>query len=62
MASMYVLGIDLGSTSIKVVLFDAQLKVVTDTCRLPTNSDVSHELHEHVRYLGILCKITNRPL
>ncbi|XP_062844700.1 sedoheptulokinase [Trichomycterus rosablanca] len=46
---MYVLGVDLGTTSIKVVLFDTQLKTVTDTCSLPTNSDVSDEVHEHAK-------------
>ncbi|KAM9441379.1 sedoheptulokinase [Clarias gariepinus] len=45
----YVLGIDLGTTSIKVVLFDTRSKTVTHSCSLQTNSDVIDETHEHVK-------------
>lgn len=44
----YVLGIDLGTTSIKVVLLDTRSKTVTDSCSLQTNSDVIDDKHEYV--------------
>ncbi|XP_017315463.1 sedoheptulokinase [Ictalurus punctatus] len=48
-SAKYVLGIDLGTTSIKVVLFDTRSKTVTDSCSLQTNSDVIDDMHEHVK-------------
>lgn len=49
----YILGIDLGTTSIKAVLFDARSKTVTDSCSLQTNSDVIDDAHEHVGFDGV---------
>ncbi|KAM3868929.1 sedoheptulokinase [Diretmus argenteus] len=37
----YILGIDLGTTSIKVVLLDTSSKAVAASCSLPTASDIS---------------------
>ncbi|KAJ8267235.1 hypothetical protein GJAV_G00140180 [Gymnothorax javanicus] len=44
----YVLGMDLGTTSIKVVLVDAQSKKVTDSYTLPTKAD-SRSTIEHAK-------------
>lgn len=42
----YVLGIDIGTTSIKVVLLDINSKTVTDSFSLPTKAYiVSDETH-----------------
>ncbi|KAL0994410.1 hypothetical protein UPYG_G00121860 [Umbra pygmaea] len=42
----YVLGIDMGTTSIKVVLLDLSSKAVTDSFTLPTNADIiNNEVH-----------------
>ncbi|XP_060718611.1 sedoheptulokinase [Tachysurus vachellii] len=48
-SAKYVLGIDLGTTSVKVVLFDTRLKTVTDSCSLQTNCDVMDETRGHVK-------------
>ncbi|GAA6066245.1 sedoheptulokinase [Tachysurus ichikawai] len=48
-SAKYVLGIDLGTTSVKVVLFDTRLKTVTDCCSLQTNCDVMDETRGHVK-------------
>ncbi|XP_051751303.1 sedoheptulokinase isoform X2 [Ctenopharyngodon idella] len=37
----FVLGMDLGTTSVKVVLLEAQSNTVTDSRSFPTNSDIS---------------------
>lgn len=47
-SAKYVLGIDLGTTSVKVVLLDTRSKTVTDSCSLQTSSDVIDGTHEHV--------------
>lgn len=47
-SAKYVLGIDLGTSSIKVVLFDTRSKTVTHSCRLPTDSDVIDDTQENV--------------
>ncbi|XP_035287602.1 sedoheptulokinase [Anguilla anguilla] len=44
----YVLGMDLGTTSIKVVLVDTQSKKVTDSYTLPTKADSSNTV-EHAK-------------
>ncbi|XP_017570350.2 sedoheptulokinase [Pygocentrus nattereri] len=49
MAAQYVLGMDLGTTSIKVVLLDSQSKTVTDSRAFPASSDVSNEDAEHAK-------------
>lgn len=51
-SAKYVLGIDLGTTSIKAVLFDTGSKTVTDSCSLQTNSDVIDDAQEHVGFHG----------
>ncbi|MCJ8748548.1 hypothetical protein PDJAM_G00166070 [Pangasius djambal] len=48
-SAKYVLGIDLGTTSIKVVLFDTRSKTVADSCSLQTNSDVIDDTHEQIK-------------
>ncbi|XP_030648242.1 sedoheptulokinase isoform X2 [Chanos chanos] len=42
-SSKYVLGLDLGTSSIKVVLLDSQSNTVTDSCSLPTRADTSSD-------------------
>ncbi|KAI4891799.1 hypothetical protein NFI96_014809, partial [Prochilodus magdalenae] len=49
MAAKYVLGMDLGTSSVKTVLFDSQSKIVTDRCTFPTNSDVNNKAVEHAK-------------
>lgn len=44
----FVLGMDLGTTSVKVVLLDAHSKTVTDCISFPTNSDISCTPDKHV--------------
>ncbi|XP_048872877.1 sedoheptulokinase isoform X1 [Brienomyrus brachyistius] len=38
----YILGMDMGTTSVKVVLLDSHLRKVTDACSLPTTADSSN--------------------
>lgn len=45
----FVLGMDLGTTSVKVVLLDAQSKTVTDSKSVPTNSDISSTSDIHAK-------------
>ncbi|XP_043094242.1 sedoheptulokinase [Puntigrus tetrazona] len=45
----FVLGMDLGTTSVKVVLLDARSKTVTDSKSFPTNSDISSTSDEHAK-------------
>ncbi|XP_016380877.1 sedoheptulokinase-like [Sinocyclocheilus rhinocerous] len=45
----FVLGMDLGTTSVKVVLLDAQSKTVTDSSSFPTNSDISSTSDTHAK-------------
>lgn len=45
----FVLGIDLGTTSVKVVLLDAQSKTVTDCASFPTNSDITCTQDTHAK-------------
>ncbi|KAI2664485.1 Sedoheptulokinase [Labeo rohita] len=45
----FVLGMDLGTTSVKVVLLDAQSKTVTDSRSFPTNSDISSTSDIHAK-------------
>lgn len=44
----FVLGTDLGTTSVKVVLLDAQSNAVTDSTSFPTNSDINCTPDKHV--------------
>lgn len=53
-SAKYILGIDLGTTSIKVVLFDTRSKAVIDSCTLQTDSDVINDTEEHVGFLKSL--------
>ncbi|KAL4608784.1 sedoheptulokinase-like [Arapaima gigas] len=39
--AQYVLGMDFGTSSVKVVLLETQSKTVSDSCSLPTNPDFS---------------------
>ncbi|XP_016091359.1 sedoheptulokinase-like [Sinocyclocheilus grahami] len=45
----FVLGMDLGTTSVKVVLLDAQSKTVTDSSSFSTNSDISSTSDTHAK-------------
>ncbi|XP_052448259.1 sedoheptulokinase [Carassius gibelio] len=45
----FVLGVDLGTTSVKVVLLDARSETVTDRCCVPTHSDISSTSHTHAK-------------
>ncbi|XP_066515032.1 sedoheptulokinase isoform X1 [Hoplias malabaricus] len=49
MADQYVLGMDLGTTSIKVVLLDIHSKTVTNSSTFPTNSDTSNKETENAK-------------
>ncbi|XP_051531130.1 sedoheptulokinase [Myxocyprinus asiaticus] len=45
----FVLGLDLGTTSVKVVLLDAQSKKVSDSTSFPTNSDIGCTTDKHAK-------------
>lgn len=45
----FVLGMDLGTTSVKVVLLEAQSNTVTDSRSFPTNSDISCTTDTHAK-------------
>ncbi|XP_067296190.1 sedoheptulokinase isoform X2 [Pseudorasbora parva] len=45
----FVLGMDLGTTSVKVVLLEAQSKTVTDSRSFPTHSDISCTTDTHAK-------------
>ncbi|XP_072548865.1 sedoheptulokinase [Salminus brasiliensis] len=49
MSAKYILGMDLGTTSVKVVLLDSLSKTVTDSSTFPTHSDVSSKTIEHAK-------------
>ncbi|XP_073697242.1 sedoheptulokinase [Garra rufa] len=48
-AAGFVLGMDLGTSSVKVVLLDALSKTVTDSRSFPTNSDISSTSDIHAK-------------
>ncbi|XP_056314190.1 sedoheptulokinase [Danio aesculapii] len=45
----FVLGMDLGTTSVKVVLLEAQSKTVTESRSFTTNADISRSTHTHAK-------------
>lgn len=49
MSYKYVLGMDLGTTSIKVVLLETQSKTITDSYTMLTKADSSNTV-KHVWY------------
>uniref|UniRef100_A0A4W4HMF1 Sedoheptulokinase n=2 Tax=Electrophorus electricus TaxID=8005 RepID=A0A4W4HMF1_ELEEL len=48
-SAKFVLGLDLGTTSIKVVLLDSQSRTVVNSSSFPTNSEINNEKYEHAR-------------
>ncbi|XP_076867763.1 sedoheptulokinase [Brachyhypopomus gauderio] len=48
-SAKFVLGVDIGTTSIKVVLLDSQSKNVVDSSSFPTNSVLNNDIHEHAK-------------
>ncbi|KPP67856.1 sedoheptulokinase-like, partial [Scleropages formosus] len=40
-SAQYILGVDMGTSSVKVVLLETYSKTVTDSCSLPTHADIS---------------------
>ncbi|XP_010903430.2 sedoheptulokinase isoform X1 [Esox lucius] len=56
----YVLGIDMGTSSVKVVLLDISSRTVTDSCSLPSKAHViSDELHANEQVTGQIIKTLN---
>nr|XP_015223041.1 PREDICTED: sedoheptulokinase isoform X3 [Lepisosteus oculatus] len=47
LSARYVLGVDLGTTSVKVVLLESQSRRVLDSCALPTKADVPSDIGPH---------------
>ncbi|XP_066552500.1 sedoheptulokinase isoform X2 [Amia ocellicauda] len=47
--SQYVLGMDLGTTSIKVVLLETHSRTVMDSCTLPTQAHIPSDIGMHAK-------------